>query len=286
MEFLIVTGMSGAGKSRAVDALEDIGYYCVDNLPPVLLARFAQLFSASKEQVQKVALIVDSRGATGVDDFDKGLRDMREREIPYRIMFLDCEDAVLMRRYKETRRRHPLTEIGDSSVKQAVVRERQLLEHVKTAADYLIDTSHFTSAQLREQIVQMFLENPDAAMSIQCMSFGFKYGTPREADFLLDVRCFPNPFYVDELKHRTGLEKQVQDFVLECEESREFERRMFALVDYMLPLYRNEGKTQLVLAIGCTGGKHRSVTFTERLAAHLKEQGVSAVVNHRDIAKF
>lgn len=286
MEFLIVTGMSGAGKSRAVDALEDIGYYCVDNLPPVLLAQFAELFSRSKEQVQRVALIVDSRGAAGVDEFQKGLDDMRAREISYRIMFLDCEDAVLARRYKETRRRHPLTDIGDSSVAEAISRERKLLEHVRLVADYLIDTSNFTAAQLREQIVQMFLDNPDTAMTIQCMSFGFKYGAPHEADITLDVRCFPNPFYVPELKHCTGLDQAVQDYVLSCEESREFEKRMFSLIDYMLPLYRNEGKSQLVIAIGCTGGKHRSVTFTEELAKHLKEQDVHAIINHRDIKKL
>lgn len=286
MEFLIVTGMSGAGKSRAVDALEDIGYYCVDNLPPILLAQFAELFSKSKEQVQRVALIIDSRGAAEIEDFDKGLRDMRTREISYRIMFLDCEDAVLVRRYKETRRRHPLTDIGDASVKEAIMRERKLLEHIKMAADYLIDTSNFTSAQLREQIVQMFLDQPETAMTIQCMSFGFKYGAASEADITLDVRCFPNPFYVDELKHRTGLDKEVRDYVLACEQSREFEKRMFALIDYMLPLYRNEGKSQLVIAIGCTGGKHRSVTFTEELAAHLREQDIHAIINHRDIKKL
>ena len=286
MSFVIVTGMSGAGKSRAVDTLEDIGYYCVDNLPPVLLAKFAELFSRSKEQVQRVALIVDSRGAAGVEEFKKGLDDMRARDISYRMMFLDCDDAVLARRYKETRRRHPLTDIGDSSVTEAIARERKLLEHLRVVADYLIDTSNFTSSQLREQIVQMFLENPDAAMTIQCMSFGFKYGAPSEADITLDVRCFPNPFYVPELKHCTGLDRAVQDYVLACEESREFEKRMFSLIDYMLPLYRNEGKSQLVIAIGCTGGKHRSVTFTEELAKHLKEQGVHAIINHRDIKKL
>lgn len=286
MEFLIVTGMSGAGKSRAVITLEDIGYYCVDNLPPVLLAQFAELFSRSKEQVQRVALIVDSRGAAGVEEFRKGLDDMRAREISYRLMFLDCEDTVLARRYKETRRRHPLTDIGDTSVTEAIARERKLLEHLRLVADYVVDTSNFTAAQLREQIVQMFLENPDSVMTVQCMSFGFKYGAPNEADITLDVRCFPNPFYVPELKPRTGLDQEVRDYVLACEESREFEKRMFSLIDYMLPLYRNEGKSQLVIAIGCTGGKHRSVTFTEELAAHLQEQGVHIIINHRDIKKL
>lgn len=286
MEFMIVTGLSGAGKSRAVDALEDIGYYCVDNLPPVLLAQFAQLFSQSKESVERVALIVDARGAAVLDDFDCGLREMREREISYKIMFIDCDDEVLMRRFKETRRPHPLTEIGDASLKEAIIRERRLLEHIKQAADYLIDTSSLTVAQLREQIVQIFVEAPETAMTVQCLSFGFKYGSPHDADLVLDVRCFPNPFYVDALKTHTGLDQEVRDYVLNCEESREFQKRLYALVDYMMPLYRNEGKSRLVIAIGCTGGKHRSVTFTEELARHLKAGGARVIVNHRDIKKI
>ena len=263
MEFLIVTGMSGAGKSRAIAALEDIGYYCVDNLPAVLLAQFAQLFLQAQEgETQRVALVADSRGTAALGQFDDCLRAMREQEIPYKVMFLDCEDEVLMRRY------------------------RRLLEHIKQAADYLIDTSRLTSAQLRERIVQLFMDAPENAMTVQCMSFGFKYGTPHEADLVLDVRCFPNPFYVDTLRSHTGLEQAVRDFVLDCPESREFEKRLFSLLDYMLPLYRNEGKSQLVIAIGCTGGKHRSVTFTEELAAHLRENGARVLVEHRDIKKL
>ncbi len=286
MEFMIVTGLSGAGKSRAVDALEDIGYYCVDNLPPVLLAQFAQLFAQSNQSVERVALIVDSRGAAVIEDFDRGLKEMEERGIPYKIMFLDCDDEVLLRRFQETRRPHPLTEIGDVSLKEAITRDRQILQHVKQAADYLIDTSRLSAAQLREQIVQIFTERPETAMTVQCMSFGFKYGTPHDADIVLDARCFPNPFYVDELKNRTGLEKEVQDYVLNCEESREFQKRLYHLVDYMLPLYRNEGKSRLLIAIGCTGGKHRSVTFVEKLAEHLEQNGARVVVNHRDIKKL
>lgn len=286
MEFMIVTGLSGAGKSRAVDALEDIGYYCVDNLPPVLLAQFAQLFAEAHQSVERVALIVDSRGAAVIEDFDRGLKEMQEREIPYEIMFLDCDDEVLVRRFKETRRPHPLTEIGDISIKEAIARDRQILQHVKQAADYLIDTSRLSAAQLREQIVAIFTEHPETAMTVQCMSFGFKYGTPRDADIVLDVRCFPNPFYVDDLKNRTGLEPVVQDYVLNAEHSREFQNRLYHLVDYMLPLYRNEGKSRLLIAIGCTGGKHRSVTFVEKLAEHLQQNGARVVVNHRDIKKL
>ena len=285
MEFLIVTGMSGAGKSRAVDALEDIGFYCVDNLPPILLGRFAQLLLQAKDGAQRVALIVDSRGAVVTEDFDNGLAEMRHLDIAYRVMFLDCEDGVLVRRYKETRRRHPLMEDG-GSIREALTRERKLLSHIKNTADYLVDTSRFTASQLREQIVKLFLNTPQDAMTVQCMSFGFKYGTPREADVMLDVRCFPNPFYVDELKHRTGLEKEVQEYVLNCEESAEFEKRLYSLVEYMLPLYRGEGKSQLTIAIGCTGGKHRSVTFTERLADRLQQGGAPVIVNHRDIKKL
>lgn len=285
MEFMIVTGMSGAGKSRAMAALEDIGYYCVDNLPPVLLAQFAQLFADTRSETRKVALAVDSRGAAGVEEFEQALNEMRARDISYRIMFLDCEDAVLVRRYKETRRRHPLTDIGDVTVTDAIAREREMLRNMKAAAHYLLDTSRLTTAQLREQIVQMFLENPDTAMPVQCMSFGFKYGAPLEADLVLDVRCFRNPFYIEELKHKTGLDKEVRDFVLNSEASNGFEQHLYGLVDYMLPLYRNEGKSQLVIAIGCTGGKHRSVTFTERLAEHLEEINVPVIINHRDIKK-
>lgn len=287
MELLIVTGMSGAGKSRAVAALEDIGYYCVDNLPAVLLAQFAQLLLQVQEnETRRVALVADSRGTAALGQFDDCLHTMRELAIPYKVMFLDCADEVLLRRYKETRRRHPLTELGDTSVSEAIRRERSLLEPIREATDYLIDTSRLTSAQLRERIVQLFMDIPENAMTVQCMSFGFKYGSPREADLMLDVRCFPNPFYVDALRSHTGLEQAVRDFVLDCPESREFEKRLFALIDHMLPLYRNEGKSQLVIAIGCTGGKHRSVTFTEELAAHLRESGARVTVEHRDIKKL
>jgi len=286
MEFMIVTGMSGAGKSRAMAALEDIGYYCVDNLPPILLAQFAQLFADKHSEANKVAIAVDSRGAAGVEEFEQGLNEMRAQDISYRIMFLDCEDSVLVRRYKETRRRHPLTDIGDASVTDAITRERAMLRNMKAAAHYMIDTSRLTTAQLREQIVQMFLDNPDTAMPVQCVSFGFKYGAPLEADLVLDVRCFRNPFYIDELKHKTGLDKEVREFVLNSDASKGFEKHLFGLVDYMLPLYRNEGKSQLVIAIGCTGGKHRSVTFTERLAEHLKADNVPVIINHRDIKKL
>lgn len=285
MEFIIVTGMSGAGKSRAVDALEDIGYYCVDNLPPVLLAQFAQLLEGSKHSANKIALVVDARGADLLEDFEQGLKDMESRGISYRVMFLDCDDQVLVRRYKETRRRHPLTEVGDVSVQQAIMRERKLLQSIRLAAQYHIDSSNLTTAQLREQVVQLFSDSPKNEMTVQCMSFGFKYGTPHEADVTLDVRCFPNPFYVDNLKHLTGLDQEVQDFVLGFDQSKEFEKRLYNLIDYMLPLYRNEGKCQLIIAFGCTGGKHRSVTFTERLAEHLMKNGTRVVVNHRDVDK-
>ncbi len=285
MEYIIVTGMSGAGKSRAMAALEDIGYYCIDNVPPMLLAQFSQLFYESNRTTQRVALAVDSRGATQVDEFAQGLLQMQQCGIAYKVMFLECEDEVLVRRYKETRRNHPLTVIGDATVADAIARERRMLGHMKAVAQYMIDTSHLTTAQLKEQIVQMFLDNPDNAMTVQCMSFGYKYGVPLEADLVLDVRCFRNPFYVEELKHKTGLDTAVQDFVCADPAVAGFEQRLYDLVDYMLPLYRNEGKSRLVIAVGCTGGKHRSVTLAQRLFEHMKAENIPVLINHRDIDK-
>ena len=286
MEFLIVTGMSGAGKSRAIAALEDIGYYCVDNLPAVLLAQFAQLFLQAQEgETRRVALVADSRGTAALGQFDDCLRAMREQQIPYKVMFLDCEDEVLMRRYKETRRRHPLTELGDTSVTEAIKRERRLLEHIKQAADYLIDTSRLTSAQLRERIVQLFMDVPENAMTVQCMSFGFKYGLPMEADLVFDVRCMPNPFYIPELREKTGLDQPVADYVFSFRQTHDFMEKLRDLLTFSLPLYAEEGKTELVIAVGCTGGRHRSVVLSHAAAAWLREQGYTVSEYHRDMTR-
>ncbi|HJD24339.1 MAG TPA: RNase adapter RapZ [Firmicutes bacterium] len=286
MEFVIVTGLSGAGKSRAITALEDIGFYCVDNMPPMLLPKFAELCLQSEDRLSRVAMVVDVRGGQMFDDLFDSLQELRRMGIDYKILFLECDDQVLARRYKETRRQHPLIGEDIRTVYQAVAAERQLLKPLLDQTDYLIDTTHLSSAQLKERVTDLFLGDHTQAMLVQCMSFGFKYGYPAEADLMFDVRCLPNPFYEPELKHKTGLDADVRDYVRENDATRGFEQRLYSLVDYLLPLYADEGKSQLVIAIGCTGGKHRSVALAEALSAHIKEAGGRVVVNHRDIGKL
>lgn len=286
MEVLIVTGMSGAGKSRAINALEDIGFYCVDNLPPKLLPKFAELCMQSQDRISRVAIVVDIRGGKWFDRLSESLQELKAQCGGYKVLFLECDAQVLKRRYKETRRQHPIAVETGCSLSEAIEKERQTLQPLRRETDYLIDTTHLSSAQLKESIVSLFLGNAEEGMTITCMSFGFKYGYPEEADLVMDVRCFSNPFYVDELRHKTGLDKEVRDFVLRDEHIRGFQQRLYDLVDYMLPLYRDEGKSQLVIAIGCTGGKHRSVTVAEELFKHLRDKGLRTVVRHRDIRKL
>ena len=285
MEFVIVTGLSGAGKSRAVDALEDIGFYCVDNMPPKLLPKFAELCLQSKENLSRVAIVIDARGGKLFEYLSGSLDELTRLGVSYNLLFLECDDQVLARRYKETRRKHPLSAETGGSVIKAIERERALLKPARSRTDFLIDTSHLSPAQLKERITDLFLGDTSKAMLIQCMSFGFKYGYPAEADLVLDVRCLPNPFYVDELKRKTGLDTEVRDYVLEKEETKGFQERLYSLIDYLIPLYINEGKSQLVIAIGCTGGKHRSVTLAEELAKHIGAMKHRVMVNHRDIEK-
>ena len=286
MELLIVTGMSGAGKSRAVNALEDIGFYCVDNLPPRLIPKFAELCMQSQEPIPRVAIVVDIRGGKWFDRLPEILQELKDQCGDYKILFLECDSQVLKRRDKETRRQHPLLAETNGSLSEAIERERAMLHDLRRQTDYLIDTTHLSPAQLKESVVSLFLDNADAGMSITCMSFGFKYGYPEEADLVMDVRCFANPFYVDELRHKTGLDADVREYVLNDPHIAGFQQRLYDLIEYMLPLYRNEGKSQLVIAIGCTGGKHRSVTVAEGLFEHLREQGLRVNVRHRDIRKL
>ena len=285
MEFVIVSGLSGAGKSLAMDALEDIGFYCVDNMPPMLLPKFAELCTQSQNTLPRVAIVIDARGGELLKDFSEGLSDLQQMGVDFKILFLECDSPVLARRYKETRRKHPLTDQCGGSVAKALAAERDLLHVVRSRTDYFIDTTHLSPRQLRERIVALFLGDPHKGMPIQCMSFGFKYGYPAEADLVMDVRCFPNPYYVDALRPKTGLDADVRDYVLESENTQEFLKKLYDMVDFLLPLYENEGKSQLVIAIGCTGGKHRSVTLTECLAKHLQEGEHRVMVNHRDIQK-
>ena len=285
MDFLIITGLSGAGKSRAVDALEDIGFFCIDNMPPKLISRFAEMAQQSDGKLSKVAVVTDVRGGEMFNDFLAELDLLKSLDIPFKLLFLDCESQVLMRRYKETRRKHPLLDRSSASVETAIATERRLLTQARERADYIIDTTNLSAIQLKGRINNIFLDNISNSMLVNCMSFGFKYGAPSDADLIFDVRCLPNPFYVDELKPKTGLDKEVYDYVMKWPQAQELLHKLLDLIDFLLPLYLNEGKSQLTIAIGCTGGKHRSVTFAECIYKHLSEQGKKVAVNHRDISK-
>ena len=286
MRFVIVTGMSGAGKSTALKMLEDMGYFCVDNLPVPLLPKFAEMIAMPDSKLNQAAVGIDIRGGQAFRGLEGYLKELDESGIHYEILFLDAGNDVLLKRYKETRRRHPLTErLKDGSVAAAVKEEQRLLVPVKTLADYSIDTTFMSIKQLRERIISMFLENSSNSIMITFMSFGFKYGIPLESDLIIDVRCLPNPFYIAELKEHTGLEKCIQDYVLDSEETQEFVKRLIDWLDYSLPLYLKEGKSELVVGIGCTGGKHRSVTIAELLDNYFMEKGYKCIVQHRDVKK-
>lgn len=286
MEFIIITGLSGAGKSVAMRNMEDIGYYCVDNIPPMLLPTFYELCEkSSDEHMKKIAVVTDVRAGNAFEDLFSALDILKATEKKYKILFLDARNDVLLRRFKETRRKHPLSDMCKGSTENAVLMERELLMPVKAKSDYVIDSSLLSQTQLRERISALFLGNAALGMTITCLSFGFKFGIPAEADLVFDVRCLPNPFYVPELKQHTGLEDCVFDYVMKFDQSKGYAERMLSLVDYTLPLYLSEGKSQLVIAIGCTGGKHRSVTLTRVLYKHVLEAGQRAIVHHRDIIK-
>ena len=287
MEFVIISGMSGAGKTSALHIMEDIGYYCVDNIPTSLLQTLYKLCKDSSDKAMKrVAVVVDVRGNGDYEVMYDDLENFKKNNEGVSILYIDAKVDSLIVRYKETRRRHPLTErLKDGSVAAAVKEEQRLLVPVKTLADYSIDTTFMSIKQLRERIISMFLENSSNSIMITFMSFGFKYGIPLESDLIIDVRCLPNPFYIAELKEHTGLEKCIQDYVLDSEETQEFVKRLIDWLDYSLPLYLKEDKSELVVGIGCTGGKHRSVTIAELLDNYFMEKGYKCIVQHRDVKK-
>ena len=283
MELLIVTGMSGAGKTQTANALEDMGFYCVDNVPPTIIPNLVSL-ADSNATLNKMALVTDARGGDMFDDINIVLENFENRSIEYKILFLDASDEVLVRRYKENRRKHPLMRNGELSIAKAVENERKTLEKIRIKSDYIIDTSLISRAQLKEKLSSIFFGNVSDVLKIQCKSFGFKYGLDTEADLVFDVRCLPNPFYDEDLKHKTGLEKEVQDYVMNSPDSKEFLCKLLQFIDCSVPLYVKEGKSQLTIAVGCTGGQHRSVTFAEKIAEHLKKDYDCTVI-HRDIIK-
>ncbi len=284
MELLIITGMSGAGKSQAANTLEDMGYYCVDNVPPTIIPAFVELSFAKGEELNKIAIVTDIRGGELFSDINKVLAELKKHEINYKILFLDAADEVLIKRYKENRRKHPLT-ANDFSVSQAVKKERKILDRIRNLADYIIDTTYISNSQLKNKISELFFGSINNTLKINCKSFGFKYGNDNEADLVFDVRCLPNPFYVEELKPKTGLDQEIRDFVMNSEESKAFLEKLTEFLDVAVPLYAKEGKSQLVISFGCTGGKHRSVTFALLVGEYLKNNGFDCMITHRDINK-
>ncbi len=284
MEFVIVTGLSGSGKSSAVKVLEDIGYFCIDNMPPQLIPDFASMCNDNND-ISKVAIVTDIRGGAMFFKLGESITKLHFRGIDVKVLFLESSREVVMKRYKETRRKHPLEDASEGDIGKAIDVERELLSEIRENADYIVDSSLLSTGQLKEQIAGLFLEKASDGMIVSCMSFGFKYGAPGEADLVFDVRCLPNPFYLPELKEKTGLDKEVRDYVMGFEQSRQLRDKLFDLIDFLIPHYVSEGKSRLVIAFGCTGGKHRSVTFAELTAKHLRESDFKTRILHRDAKK-
>ena len=277
--------MSGAGKSQAANTLEDLGWYCIDNMPAQLIPKFAELYSASPGKLGKVAFIVDIRGEVEFDTLYTELDGLKKQGFSCRTIFMDCSDEVIISRYKFTRRTHPLVAAKDITIAEALKTEREMLEPARIRTDYAIDTTKLTSAQLKDKICGIVNAGSVSGMLVTCMSFGFKHGAVSEADLVYDVRCFPNPYYREDLKEHTGLEASVRDFVFSHEETNVFLAKLCDMIEFLLPLYQREGKAQLIIAIGCTGGKHRSVAISEALSAHIRQNGYKTVTIHRDITK-
>lgn len=285
MKLLIVSGLSGAGKSMAVNALEDIGFFCIDNIPVELLTRIVDFALQGESQLERVAVVMDVRGLRNPDSVESALAELDERGIEYEILFLEATDDVIRRRYKETRRMHPICITERISMPEALEKERKILHPLRKRAKYLMDTSMMSTAQNRERICSFFLDKGESSMALTILSFGFKYGLPQEADLVLDVRCLPNPFYVPELKNLTGMDQPVVDYVMASPESQELLRRIEQMLEYALPLYVKEGKSQLVIAVGCTGGKHRSITFARKIGEFCEKQGYCPSIQHRDATR-
>ena len=283
MEFLIISGMSGAGKSQAADILEDMGYYCVDNMPLALLSRFAELCLASRGRYDHVALVTDVRERESVDGLLPALDGLWDMGLEYRILYIEADVPTIVRRYKSSRRPHPMQEPG-GTIDDAVRREARALEPVRERADYIINTSGLTTAMLQSRIREL-LGSADKRFAVTVTAFGYKYGLPLDADLVFDVRFLPNPYYVSELRPLSGLDEGVARFVLDRDETREFMDRLTALLDFVMPLYAEEGRYTLHIAIGCTGGRHRSVAVADALARRLSEKSGNVTAAFRDIEK-
>lgn len=285
MRFVIVTGMSGAGKSTALKMLEDVGFFCIDNLPIPLIPKLSELLSVPNTEINQVALGLDIRSGQNFDELKTGLADLDQSDLKYEILFLDASENILVKRYKETRRQHPLS--ADGRIDQGIREERIKLSYLKDKADYIIDTSQLLTRELKAELDKIFVENRKfKSLYITIVSFGFKYGIPSDADLVFDVRFLPNPYYIDDLRPKSGNDREVREFVMNNEKAREFMKKLVNMIRFLIPNYILEGKHQLVVAVGCTGGKHRSVTLANELFESLQGAGEYGVkIEHRDIAK-
>ena len=285
MDFLIITGLSGAGKSRAADALEDLDYYCVDNLPVALMPKFAELCIATGGRYEKVALVTDVRAKNGFDELLKTLDQLKDMNCACRILYMDADVPTIVRRYKETRRPHPLAKRG-GSIEEAVYREIDLLAPIRERADFIVNSSELTLGQLQARLFELIAPaGAKRQLEVTVEAFGFKHGIPLDADLVFDVRFLPNPYYLEELRPLTGLDRPVAQYVFDSNDARNFMAKVEDLLDFLLPLYVEEGKLSLLIAVGCTGGRHRSVAIAAALTDYLKAKGISAENVNRDIKK-
>ncbi|OOM79807.1 shikimate kinase [Clostridium puniceum] len=285
MRFVIVTGLSGAGKTQATRALEDLGYFCVDNLPPKLISKFAEMCTQSGGNIEKVALVIDIRGGVFFDDFFETLNYLKQNEFKYEILFLEATDEILIKRFKESRRSHPLS--PDGRVLNGIIQEREKLREVKNVADIIIDTSKYEIRHLREKINMAYGDHtyPEKQLSVTVLSFGFKYGIPVDSDLVFDVRFIPNPFYIPELKQYSGNDEPVKEYVLKQEETVTFIEKLVDMLKYLIPNYIKEGKRQLIISIGCTGGRHRSVAIANEVYERLNKENYNSRIEHRDVSE-
>lgn len=283
MHVLIITGLSGAGKTQTINCLEDLGYYCVDNMPPALLRKFIELSLQSEGKIDKVALVIDVRGGDFFHNLSQSLNEMEENHLAYEILFLEASDEVLVRRFKESRRRHPLAP-GDRLL-DAIRMERNILSELRGRANVILDTSDTSPRQLKEKITELYSGSLTAGFTINVVSFGYKMGVPLDCDIMMDVRFLPNPFYDPLMTKQTGEDAEVIQYVLGSEITKSFNRRYLNLLRFLIPHYIQEGKTNLAISIGCTGGQHRSVVLANYFGQQLKKQGYNVIVRHRDIAK-
>ncbi len=283
MRFVIVTGMSGAGKLTAQKMLEDLGYYCVDNLPIPLISKFVELILEPNREITKVVLGIDVRADQSFDEVQSALDELKKKNFPYEILFMDSSDETLQKRYKESRRMHPLS--PDGRVIDGIQKERAILKKIKSESDYVIDTSKLLTRELKKELENIFVNNESYnSLMVNILSFGFKHGLPSDVDLVFDVRFLPNPYYIEDLKEKSGNDKEVRDYVMACPESKIFLDKLVDMLLFLIPNYVKEGKNQLVIGIGCTGGRHRSVTLANELYAQLKDQGTFGLkIEHRDL---